>query len=140
MGHRIRIWAQKDWFYPEISGREVVPISVTRTVYHRLLLLVNISNKWQITTFFVIFWSDHSKRKQQYKLRRTLTTPTSNSKDPYLNNKLLLYLLMFPNISYYAWNRDNTHTHLRHTHFLFPNKHFFKIGTQRFLHKATFDY
>ena len=39
---------------------------------------------------------------QQYKLRRTLTTPTSNSKDPYLNNKLLLYLLMFPNISYYA--------------------------------------
>ena len=32
MGHRIRIWAQKDWFYPEILGREVGPISVTHTV------------------------------------------------------------------------------------------------------------
>ena len=28
MGHRIRIWAQKDWFYPEILGQEVGPISV----------------------------------------------------------------------------------------------------------------
>ena len=33
MGHRIRIWAQKDWFFPEILGREVGPISVTHTVY-----------------------------------------------------------------------------------------------------------
>ena len=33
MGHRIRIWAQKNWFYPEIVGREVGPISVTHTVY-----------------------------------------------------------------------------------------------------------
>ena len=28
MGHRIQILAQKDWFYPEILGQEVGPISV----------------------------------------------------------------------------------------------------------------
>ena len=32
MGHRISIWAQKDRFEPEVLGREVVPISVTRTL------------------------------------------------------------------------------------------------------------
>jgi len=32
MGHRSPIWAQKDRFEPEVSGREVVPISVTRTL------------------------------------------------------------------------------------------------------------
>ena len=33
MGHRIQIWAQKDLFYPQILGRDVGPISVTRTVF-----------------------------------------------------------------------------------------------------------
>ena len=33
MGHRIRIWADKDWFYLEILGPEVGPISVTCTVH-----------------------------------------------------------------------------------------------------------
>jgi hypothetical protein len=36
MGHRIWIWAQKDWFYLEILGQEVGYISVTRTVHKNI--------------------------------------------------------------------------------------------------------
>ena len=60
MGHRIWIWAQKDWFYLEILGQEVGPISMTRTVS---LLLTDSSlgdfffSKWRIKRTCFLFIS-----------------------------------------------------------------------------------